>query len=433
LNYKINKKKIKLIFETSPNENFYYGYYTHSPLSSDNNFLLAHKISFKARNLNKNDSTEVGYFNLKKKEWIPIGNTQAFNWQQGSLLQWLGPDYQSKIIYNIRKDNKFQSRIINLKNGSSRIIPHPIYEIHPDGETALSFCFERQYFCRAYHYEGVINQKWNVPIHPEDGIIKVNLNSGKYELLLPTSKIASINPTSTSENNNHWLEHLLLNPSGTRLAFLHRFGKGDEFTTRLFTADLDGQNLYCLPGYSTQSYSHMAWRNNESYAIFSKEEKEFGKTYSSLTRSDNIFKKMLVKTYRTVKQFIPRDFTSRQVATTGYSLCQDGSSQSTLLSKGMLREDGHPSWTIDGRFMLTDTYADDNGYRHLVMYDNTKNIVHHLGSFFSPINNTGYRCDLHPRFSNDNKYIIIDTAHNTNRQMLVFKIEWKRSFNYSKI
>lgn len=425
LPYGLNRK-VRLVFETPVDRSHFFGYYTHSPLSADSRYLLAHRLGFDARPINENDRTEVGYFDILTGKWETIGETRAFNWQQGSLLQWLGPDFQSKVIYNDQEDDSFIARIADISNGNKRSIPHAIYVLHPSGEHALSFRFERQYYCRAYHYAGVKDQKWNVPLHPDDGILSIDLKSGAAQLIVRTEDIAAIDPLPETAGAAHWLAHLLLNPSARRFMFLHRFGTSEIYTTRLFTADYDGSNLFCLPGYLTHSYTHMAWRDNQSFVIYTKKERPLSKVYSSLASSSNTFKSLPVKLYRSIKRFIPRDFTDRRVITSGYTLVQDGVSNSRLISTGMLREDGHPSWTKEGRFMLTDTYADEKGYRHLLLYDAVKNKVHRLGQFISPYNNCNFRCDLHPRFSPDEGYVIIDTAHSGRRQIFLLELDLNR-------
>lgn len=88
--------------------------------------------------------------------------------------------------------------------------------------------------------------------------------------------------------------------------------------------------------------------------------------------------------------------------------------------------DGHPSFTKDGRYMLTDSYADKEGYRNLLLFDceNKKHLV--LGRFYSPFNCCGYRADLHPRFSRDEKSVIIDSAHVGQHQIHMFTLNWDK-------
>ena len=86
---------------------------------------------------------------------------------------------------------------------------------------------------------------------------------------------------------------------------------------------------------------------------------------------------------------------------------------------GVLTENGHNSWTRDRRYMITDTYNDAAGFRHLLLYDGFENTLTKLGSFYSPYNDTGYRCDLHPRFDRKERYVTIDSAH---------KIGWRQIY-----
>lgn len=76
--------------------------------------------------------------------------------------------------------------------------------------------------------------------------------------------------------------------------------------------------------------------------------------------------------------------------------------------------------------MLTDSYADKEDYRNLLLYDcnNRKHIV--FGRFHSPFNCCGYRADLHPRFSRDEKSVIIDSAHSGRHQIYVYDLLWDR-------
>ena len=91
-----------LTFKT-PDDGFHYffGYYDKSPLSKDYTKLLALKVSFLNRLPSANDIAVVGYFDLKKEnQFVELAQTRTFNWQQGCMLQWLGPEHNKKIIFN---------------------------------------------------------------------------------------------------------------------------------------------------------------------------------------------------------------------------------------------------------------------------------------------------------------------------------------------
>jgi hypothetical protein len=316
--------------------------------------------------------------------------------------------------------------MVDLSSGFRRLLPHAVYAVHPSGRNALGIRFERHYFCRAYHYEGVCDDRWNVPVHPEDGILDIDLHEGNAHLLLRTADIANFDHTSARLGVSHWLEHLIWNPSGTRFYFLHRFGNYDSYATRVFTADPDGTHLFCLPGHEEYSFTHAGWRGDSVFVNFALKSRLLAQAYSSLVGSKNPLKALIVRGIRSMKQIIPRDFLDRRREESGYALVSDRYKIERIISKGWLRRDGHPSCTRDGRYMLTDTYADETGYRHLLLYDFIRDQVHTVGRFFSPFNGGSYRCDLHPRFSRDERRIIIDTAHTGRHQMLVLEVAWDR-------
>jgi hypothetical protein len=94
------------------------------------------------------------------------------------------------------------------------------------------------------------------------------------------------------------------------------------------------------------------------------------------------------------------------------------------LSPDILKLDGHPSFTKDGRYMLTDTYEDAESNRHLLLYNLKTKRKFELGRFYSPFNSCDYRSDLHPRFDFQQNSIIIDTAHSGYHRIMVLDIDW---------
>jgi len=420
------KPFVKLVFQTPAEASHFFGYYDKSPLDRTQRHLLAHCVDFDGRNIGVDDRAEVGYFDLGTGEWHVVGETAAFNWQQGAMLQWLGPDYQSRVIYNDQSGDSYVSIVVDLESGKKRTVPSPIYAVHPSGKTAIAVNFKRHFFCRAYHYEGIRNEKWNCPIHPDDGLFKVDLEHGSSELIIKTEEIALIDPLPVMAGTSHWLEHVMWNPSGTRFAFLHRFGHGEDFKTRIYTAGSAGENLYRFPDMAV--VSHMAWRNDTEFVVWAKPEATLSNVYSRAVERRSLASAMFVGTYRWAKKhLLPQRVTNGlNRGGAAYLLMRDGAPGWQRVGFNVLTEDGHPSWTRNGRFMLTDTYADAAGYRHLLLYDTIEDRVHRLGRFFSPYNNSGFRCDLHPRLGPGERHIVLDTAHSDRRQMLVLEVEWDK-------
>ena len=83
-----------------------------------------------------------------------IGETTAWNWQQGCRLQWR-PN-SDEILWNDRSDDgtHFICRVYNFKTGEQRILPRPVYDVSDDGTMALTHDFARMKHAGTL-YEGI--------------------------------------------------------------------------------------------------------------------------------------------------------------------------------------------------------------------------------------------------------------------------------------
>ena len=97
--------------------------------------------------------------------------------------------------------------------------------------------------------------------------------------------------------------------------------------------------------------------------------------------------------------------------------------QVTVLGEGILTEDGHCSYSPDGRWLLTDTYPVAEPYRTLILYDLLEDRRVDIGRFYSPPEITGeIRCDLHPRWNRDGTQICFDSVHEGHRQLYIVDV-----------
>lgn len=92
-----------------------------------------------------------------------------------------------------------------------------------------------------------------------------------------------------------------------------------------------------------------------------------------------------------------------------------------VLGAELLTQDGHCCYSHSGRWILTDTYPDPVSHRHtLKIYipDEHREVI--VGRFLSPPPFVGeIRCDLHPRWSWDDRQICFDSVHEGHRQVYV--------------
>ena len=414
-------KDASLIFNTPKNQSYFFGYYNYSPINMDGNKMLAHRAFFEGRLPTREDKVEIGYFDLVTGSWEKVSESRAFNWQQGSMLQWLGPDFNARLIFNDFENEQFVARIFDLRDKSIRTIPHAIYGIDPRGEFSITLKFERSYWARAYKYACVANEKWNKNIPESDGIFRVELQSGKVERIIDLQHIVEL--SGKTDNVPHWLEHIMLNPEGDRFAFYHPYGSNLNFFTKVLTADIDGGHIWQQPYNNGDRYSHLGWKNSAEYTVYTMKENKALTSWKKLEMQNNKTK-LLIQFYRAlIKPLIPK-IVSRSIIRTGnnFSMVHDKYGIINRIDPVVLPRDGHPSFTKNGRFMLTDTYEDKNNFRHLLIYDFLYNKTIKIGKFYSAYNSCGWRADLHPRFSHDEKYIIIDSTTEDHHQIIVLKL-----------
>ncbi|MFA6244184.1 MAG: hypothetical protein WC655_24795, partial [Candidatus Hydrogenedentales bacterium] len=251
----------------------WFAYYDKLQFDSANQRILGMETDFEGRKPTPDDVIRVGVIDLANgNAWTPFGESRSWCWQQGCMLQWL-PGSDTKVIYNDRDGDHYIAIIKDLKTGESRTLPRPVYCVSPDGKTAMSIPFARLDDTRpGYGYKGVIDP-WAGDPHPaEDGIYAMDIESGEARLIVTLDQTASI-PSSTNPDAKHWYNHLLFNTDGTRFSFLERAflnttdRKGR--TTRLFTANPDGTDLYCLNDHGM--VSHYIWKTPDTLLGWSNE------------------------------------------------------------------------------------------------------------------------------------------------------------------
>lgn len=412
-------KDWNILFSSEGPASHFFGYYCHYPLSSNGRFLLAHRTPYDARDLVKGDSAEIGYFSLPEGEWTKVGETKAFNWQDGSMLQWI-PGSVEEIVYNVLGDDGYPAAIRTDLNNTKRVLlEKPVYTLHPSGDWALGVNVSRIAECRpSYGYRDSTQEskRWKGSLPEGDGLFRIDLSSGKSSLLLETAKLVAEADFQFPEGAWHFIQNPIWNPSGTRFVALHRYMTGSSFRSRLFTADYKGEKIRVYP--DAALYSHAKWRNDEEFVIWSNPGKSLTSRYLTRSGPKSLFLNLIRWGLTPLSRIVKGNPRSRQrLLGYGYFLFNDRIGKSRPLAHGSITIDGHPGFACEGRLMVTDTYQDEELYRHLIAYDLQTDKAEKIAKFVSPFNNCGYRCDLHPRTSGDGSIVSFDSAHTERRQI----------------
>ena len=357
----------------------WFGYYDKLEFDPSGRYVLGMEVDFEHRSPKATDVIKVGMVDLEEGDrWIELGESRAWNWQQGCMLQWL-PGSKTEVVWNDRQDDRFIAHVLDVKSREKRTLPGPIYSMSPDARWAISPDFSRLNDCRpGYGYTGIVDSNKNEQVPANSGIWRMDLHTGEKRLLFSLADITKIpNPTRDGKAAKHYFNHLLFSPSGERFSFFHLWlWKDDTYWGRMFTANQEGKELHLVnPG----DCSHFWWRDPQHILAFAPHPSYGAKFYLFEDRTDKV----------------------------------------QVLGPDVMIEDGHCSYLPGKRWILNDTYPDKERKQHPYLFNVTNGKRYPLGHFHSPSAYEGeWRCDNHPRFSPDGRKVVIDSPHRGNGRQL---------------
>ena len=439
-----NKQRIishylKPIFETTGKEAEWFGYYNYDTLNYDHTKMLCNRAKSEKSKITAHDGIEIGYYDLPSGEWHKIGESDSWNWQQGAMAQWLpGEGNEDKVIFNCSRNGHLTSRIVDIVTGKAKEIDWPIYGLTPDGKKSIALDLERSYWCRAYHYQSVANPEKDGRVLKSDGIYEIDLENNTKRILVDIEAIIALDPDADFAQMKHWVEHIMINPSGTRFCFLHRYSPIDnvlQYRTRICVANSDGSGLQVIPGWNTFMWSHFGWQGDDSFAIYTYKRPSFYKNFDVSSKPNAkksnrvsikaIVKKIALGVRNIISKSLMKSLMPKNSYYQHYVLDKSGRFQlETAWVKPYFDVDGHPSFTADGKYMLTDSYPDHNNNRRYIVYNTVTGkglVVARMPENKLPGNSS---CDLHPKLSRDNKYIVFDTTSSGKHSMMLFELNW---------
>ncbi len=365
------------------------GYYDKLLFSHSDRYLLANTVAFEHRSPTADDELRVGMIDLRENDrWLDLGVSRAWNWQQGCMLQWL-PGHHDEVLWNDREENHFVAHILNVHTGKRRTLPCPFYCVSPNGRWALAPDFRRLNDTRpGYGYPGLPDPHAEHPAPDNAGIWKIDLATGRQELLISFAQAAAILfPGGYSRGAKHWFNHLLFNTDGSRFLFLHRWrgeAEGKSFATRMFTADLDGRNLHILDPHGKTS--HFVWRDPRHVMAWAWHPSHGDRFYLYRDRTDHV----------------------------------------EVVGPEVMTRNGHNTFLPrhKNQWVLNDTYPDKNRLQHPYLFHIPSGRRIELGEFLSPsIYNGEWRCDLHPCASPNGRLVSLDSpAPGGGRQVQVLDV-----------
>lgn len=366
-------------------QHLFASYYGINSFSKNQRYATVLQTDLKFKIPDAIEAATLGLVDLTTNDFIPLTTTKAWNFQQGCMAHWLATSPDSLIIYNDLRQGKFVSVILNVfSKVEEKVIPHPVSAVSPNGKEALSINFSRLRITRTdYGYDGEgQDKKADVQYPEDDGIFLIDLETGESKLIVSIADVKGLVP-ELPEEGLEYFNHTLFSREGSKIFWLAR-AKPKRNTTS-FTVNKDGTQLQrAFP--DGWGGSHFDWLTDDELMITA-------------------------------------EFDAKQYA---HILFTVGEKNYKRLGNGLLDYDGHGTFSPDGKWMVTDTYPRDAmREQKIYLMDMETEAILPLGRFVEPEEfRSGWRCDIHCRWSPNGDIIGFNSTHTGSRQVYIMKLEF---------
>ena len=350
----------------------YFGYYDKSPINGSGTMVAFLKVKDGNR---QTDVADVCIYNLQTKAIKEVvGHTTTWNWQQGCMLQWVDDE---TISYNCYEYGSYVTKRVNVRTLECSVTCRAVYSYNKAFTKYLSLNFYRlDLYAKGYGYPYQVD---SMDVD-EDGIWEENIANNTSHLVLSLKTVIEHEPKGYMQCQ-HYINHVAYTPDETSIVFIHRWQmKGGEFVSRLLVYDLNKRMLKTL--LDNGHVSHYCWKTNSILFIYATDSNGY-------------------KGYMEVNIDTKR----------------------TRVVNGLPNEDGHPSFSKDGKWILTDTYPNNRRDQFVFLFNTEEKRLYKLDKLYSPLKYFNEnRCDFHPRWSIDNKWVVIDNTDAGLRSLKLYRL-----------
>jgi len=381
------------------------GYFIHNffdvrPWSPSERLLACLKLPFQDRTPGPEDEAVVCVIDLEKSEILNIAPTKGWGLQVGAHICW-GPT--DELLYFNDKDGSDVFAVeYNLKTGISRRLSGPVYQIATDGSAlygpSLALINHSQ-----NGYGATIDPGFNcapaLGASDAEGLWRTDVKHNARGLLFSLRQAYELLPDKHSfEGGRFIFFHTKLNRQNNRIMQVVRciFDDGRPENRFIVTMDMDGNDArIALPFelWLPQSH-HPEWHPDGEHIL--------------MNLNLNVMRFSLFN--------------------------YDGTDLRILCPS--IRGGGHPSFSLDGRYILTDAYTSEtwfvrdnkvpirlvdvrNESESAICYVPTFVQAEHKDSIWKNGNPNELRCDPHPVWNQRCTKVCFNAAPGARRQVLV--------------
>lgn len=384
------------------------------------------------------DRAEIGIIG-SEGHFFTLAETQAFNFPQGARQLW-APSGNGFWFNQCAQSGWIASFAEVSKGGVGRSLGQALYTLSPVGSVGYGLNFARLNRLGGYGYVGLPDPTVNEARPQHDGVTEVDLETGRVRVLVSIGDASA--GVNCGQETHHYLTHIVPNPSGTRLLFLHRWWLPDGgIGSRLLSCVKDGKDLRC---HAEGFLSHFDWWDEHRLIIWGR----LANKSDQLRRLPSARRlgwalKIAKSVVQTVRPKAGRGHLS-------FVLIDVRDNSVQPFWPDHLTEDGHPMFCpADRDWLSIDTYPDADRVRQLKLLHAVTGQIVDLGRYqyadlpldrsllqksFEHVDpvvlrnvdlekfawaRSGLHCDLHPRWKPDGTALAFDSTHEGHRDIYV--------------
>lgn len=345
--------------------NLFCGYYDVSPFRpNDPDYILIHATNASVYSLPTiHTKIDLLLYQISTAEWRLLDSTPAWNWQQGSRLQWID---NCRIAYNIIYEHEVRCCLLNVDTGKKEILPIPLSIVESqDKIISIDYCALTA--ASEYGYPGISQKSCASEVQVYDYRKKDLVTVLDWKLLGALAR-----PGATRQHINH----ILYSPDRSRFVFIFRYWVDNKRLDSLIEYNLNTKKVREI--IINQTVSHYCWNDN-----------------------NNLFAWLIIDE-------VP-----------GHYLVDIEMKKVDFVS-GV--NDGHPSHIFGARY-ITDRYVGSRLGGAILQAEiidlNNQSIIPLVKLSHPAIINSANRCDMHISLSRDKKLYQLDSRHLYNRRTVL--------------
>lgn len=343
-----------------------------------------------------------------------LAETTAWNWQKGSRQQFVPSLGKRVVAYNDRNADGFSGVLLDLDGTEGALeqarFSRALYDIAPDGKFALSIDMVKLVDCQPGY--GYAHPSLSEEAPDNEGIWRIDLASGDTQLILPIEEFLEKEGLSR-DLGRHYFTHIQISPDSRHYVFMHRcFLAAGGLINNLVVAEMDGSGHRIV---HDDKMSHFDWEGSESIIVWCRQ------NAAVKALKESRIKALARPLYRLSKK-IRSNAVRQNVYNEAFRRIDTSSGKKAVVGRNVLPEDGHPQVNpMNPNIWVNDTYPNPEHIQTLMLFNsrtNERRDIAHMPTQPS-IQETIFRCDLHPRWKPSGDIVCVDSAHLGRRQVCV--------------